>query len=857
MATAKVTIKGYDELKGPLRQAQQELTGFESVAKKVGDTLKTAFTVAAIVKGVQELSKAVAECINEFKNQIEVDTRLNAVLKATNQQYKYSTRDIKDYAQALQQQTRFADDAIESAAQLLVATQKFDKEGLERTLDLSADLAEAMGTDITSAASTLSRALIEPGEGLSRLKSIGVSFTESEKNMITELRNAGRELEAQQVILDKVEEAYGGVAKSIGSIDTSTLDKIKSVWGDIKENLGNAFQNALGPVFNWIYSTLRWLERLSNQVAEKSNFNKYIREGNIQALADYFTEDYLNKELNKRLESKTSAYNTIADNYLLTKYLDEFGVTLEEFLRLSTDQRTDLILKLSNNDTMLANMVNQQATAYDVANDELQNIVTALKTQHEDVLKSEAFAAEAAAAAAADAVVTATNDILAKYGNLSEAYQAKILEDKIAEIETFLTTSVEIDEFVKTVLEQALEVLISQRKIAEEELEIIRGEGVDLGLNFSLPTFDPLGMNTSNPFGPFKNNTMSILGGNTSGLNFGRADIDGVLAKYASRSETYQIKLLEDEITRITEIMDTYVDENSPLGVWFSEILDNLNDELSELKKIDKGQKTFLEKLGSNLGAAVGKLFGATDEQGQAAGASIISSFTSSMGEAGEVVSRLATNMATMGPLLGAIVTALHYVIEGLMETLKDVFNDFIQWGIEPLRELGRMIGEIITPILEEIMPSVIATGKMLMNLFGALARLLTPIVETLMRVIGPALSLLADVIVSIVGTISWAIDWLAYAITWVLNKITLGWVQQSANPGGLSDYLSNMYADPTSSYSSAGLNSTGTTNASYTGGTVIHLNVYQNGIVCGDNGLMEFCSMIKAELQDVAYYGR
>ena len=275
--------------------------------------------------------------------------------------------------------------------------------------------------------------------------------------------------------------------------------------------------------------------------------------------------------------------------------------------------------------------------------------------------------------------------------------------------------------------------------------------------------------------------------------------------------------------------------------------------------KGNEQQKTFIEKLGDSLGSYVGRLFGATNDQGKAAGASIISSFTSQMGEAGEVVSRLATNMATMGPLLGAIVTALHYVIGGLMESLKDVFNDFIQWGIEPLKEFGRMIGEILTPILQEIMPSVVASGKVLMQLFQAIARVLTPIVQILMRVLGPVLSVLADVVVTIVGTISWACDCIAYAITWVLNKITFGWVQQSANPGSLSSYLEGMYADPSGTYtgSSNGMNSTGLQSASYTGGTVIHLNVYQNAPVVGSDGMSEFAIMIRNELADIGYMGR
>ena len=856
MATAKLTIKGYDDLKTPLKQAENELKGFESVAKKVGDTLKSAFTVLAIIEGIKKVTQAVGECVDAYKEQIEVDTKLNAVLKATNQQYKYTTQDIKKYASALQDQTRFGDEVIEQSAQLLVATQKFSKEGLERTLELSADLAEAMGTDLTSATSTLSKALIEPGEGLNRLKSIGITFTDAEKEMIKELRNAGNELEAQNVILDKVEQAYGGVAKSIGSIDTSTLDKIKNTWSDLKQDLGSLFTTLLGPVFDWIYDMLKRLERLANFVSEKANFNKYLRQNDVKALATNFTEDYLNNELKVRLETKTSSYNELADNYWLNHYLDEISMSLEDFLRLDTDQRTSLILKLSNNDTILANMVNQQAVAFDAAEDDLQTIVAALKQQHEDVLKSEQLAAIAAEAAATQAVVDATNEILSKYGNMSEAYLAQVLEDKITEIETFLENNTGIDDFVRTVLSQALENLISQRKTAEEELEIIRGEGVNLGWNFKTAFFDPLNM----LFPALKTDTMSITGG--KGLGTGIAsdilELDNLFNKYASKSNSYQTKLLEDEIDRINELVATYVDEDSPVGTYFSEILESLGLQLDELKNIDKGQKNFLEKLSSKVGATVGKLFGATDEQGQAAGSAIISSFTSSMGEAGDVVERLATNMATMGPLLGAIVTALHYVIEGLMENLKDLFNDFIKWGIEPLRELGRAIGSILKPILEEIMPSVVASGKVLMQLFQAIARVLTPIVQILMRVIGPVLTVLADVIVTIVGTISWACDWIAYAITWVLNKISFGWIQQTANPGGLSDYLSSMYADPASSYSSgSGTSSTGLATAAYSGGTVVHLNVYNYGNVVGSAGFEEFAISIRDELLDLGYIGR
>lgn len=853
MATAKLVIKGEDQLRGPLKQAQQELTGFESVAKKVGDTLKTAFTVTAIIKGVQELSRAVAECINEFKEQIEIDTRLNAVIKATGQQYKYTTQDIKKYASALQEQTRFGDEVIEQSAQLLVATQKFSKEGLERTLELSADLAEAMGTDLTSATSTLSKALIEPGEGLNRLKTIGVSFTDAEEKMIKSLRDAGDELGAQQVILDKVEKAYGGVAKSIGSIDTSTLDKISKVWGDLKQDLGNLFQTTLGPVFNAIYQTIRWLERLMNQAAERVNFNKYIGSGDTKSLANKFTEEYLKEQLDDIQKDYEEAFKTLESNYWLNWHLDRNGMDLDEFTKMSLNKRTDWLLGVSGNDTTFTNMVNQQMVAIDRNLEKIATINEALNIQADDIyeaqLTADSKAAEEAAAAAAAVAQNALDGALNEFGKLSETFKIKELDDNIAQIVELLERD-DLGAFNRTVLEEVLQNLQTQRA-AYNPIDLTPNP-VNTGINFSVRGVDPFGLN--NPFNKTTLNGINAILG--TGMNLGMGEfwnkMDETFKKYATRSESYQEYLLEQEIDNVRSLLTSaFIDESSPVFTYMNEILDNLELQLAQMKKSDKGDSGSGEMKGkgglSNIGEAVETL--------KAAGESVWEDFKSQAGEAGDLINRLTQNMAQFGPILGAIVTALHYVIEGFIESIGSLLNEFVQWGLEPLRELGRMIGEIITPILQEIMPSVIATGKVLMQLFQSIAGVLTPIVQVLMRVIGPVLTVLADVLVTIVGTISWAIDWLAYCITWVLNKVSFGWIDQTAKPGSLSSYLEGMYSDPTTGYES--MDSTTGVNAAYSGVTNIYMNVVNNGYVVGDAGLQEFALVIRSELEDLSYYSR
>ena len=56
MATAKVIIAGQNNIGSAVKGAKSDLSSFEQVAKKAGDTLKKALSVTAIVAGLAKLS---------------------------------------------------------------------------------------------------------------------------------------------------------------------------------------------------------------------------------------------------------------------------------------------------------------------------------------------------------------------------------------------------------------------------------------------------------------------------------------------------------------------------------------------------------------------------------------------------------------------------------------------------------------------------------------------------------------------------------------------------------------------------------------------------------------------------------
>lgn len=885
MAKAKVVITADNQLKGPLKAAQQDLTGFQKVADKVGDSLKKAFSAAAIVAGLKVLKDAVADCVVAFKAQDEAMTRLQASINATGQSYRYTAQDIKTYAQELQSVTRFGDEVIEQTASLLVATQKFDKDGLERTISLSADLAEAMRTDLPSAASTLQKALIEPGEGLNRLRSIGITFTDSEEEMIEQLRAAGKEFEAQEVILSKVEAAYGGMAESIASVDTSTLDKIKNVWGDLKEDLGSLFMNTLGPVFEWIYSTLRWLERLASQVNESANFNKYLANNDVNALANNFTADFLNKELEKREKAFTQQVEYLRDSFPRTweNLRTQLEISFDEFITMDAKAQRAALEDIYSDDPM---RVAQILTELSFLNDS-NRIQQALAIQEADTMKALVIAEQKKAEEEREiwAKQAQTNRTsVYPWGNSTAA---ALMAGANTTMWMGYTGTLGPSNYMNSFGSQGINMqkldayLIAAYNWVESLPSYPTDRSSGLGLYGTVTSNFGL-QNTPLSF----KDTMSILGPAKvkQYLDMGSKDIQGILKDFGKYSKTYQEDLQNKNIDAIQSILDNSIEPGSQLHQYFSEILEGMKDDGEEEQK---DNRTFLDKFGQNIGAWAAGIFGADESQGKAFGGAVMGSFINNMGTAGEVVGKLATNMVAMGPILGAIATALEYVFQGLSETLGPLLEEFVMYGIEPLREFGRMIGEVLNPLLEALMPLVQKSAESLMNVFNLIGAVLqpiieiigmalTPILDTLVNIIdaiSPVLDALAKVLIGVVGTIQYLVQglqhWVAVVFNWLADLDLMGWkpfeglrMTDPGNPGNYIEFMQGKYADyeakkaSVAQFTEGGSTQTALSSAAYRGATNVTINIYAEGPIVGDGGMKQFARMIRDEFDQLDYYG-
>lgn len=695
MAKATVIITAQDQLSKGLREAQQSVMKFDNTVSKVSNTIAKAFNVASISTGLMAIKKAAADCINEFAGMERVMLRTSKVWENVGTSLNITNDELTAYADSIETSTYFSAEAVKEAGLLLAATESLSEDGFKQALSVSIDLAEAMGTDVPSAASTLSRALQDPEAGLSRLKSIGVSFTDAETDMIKKLQESGRTFEAQEVILDKVEQKYKGIAQAVASTPTNTLTQIANTMGDIKEGIGKGLVYALQPAFDFILNNLR-------QVSEWVN----------------------------RYGSSTAVVSAL-----------QSGAT--DFSAFSVAE-----IELALKSLQTAMQSNRQQ---DIAHrDSFARYIEILNKEIEDRQNSSTSSGSTTVDAGSVAVINAVDNLESffnSYGKSSQAYQKKAYEE---------------------IIEQAQEL--------QEQLVYSID---DLGPNFRLAAYE-LGLTS------------------------------------------------EQEVQNAYNVL--------------AQIIESYSEKILDLEKTDAPTTSsgsvpgFLETGGNLLAGDLSSLFGFNLDKAGVFSSSVIDSFIGSIGEAGEVVSKLSTNMATMGPVLGSIFTALEYVLEGFGEAIAPLLNVVTELVIKPFTELGHALASLFIPILQVLIPVLQAVIKPFIVVTGTI------------QYVGQVLQ-----------------HWVASIMNWLAGLNLLGWrpfaglrMSDPGSPGNFIEYIKGKLSEVDNIATSADSTATSTaiSSAGYRGATSVTINIYQQSPVVGSNGMREFAAMIKDEFDNLNYYG-
>lgn len=286
---------GVATIHGPLGGVASRITAVNSLVST--STLLWTGLGAAIGGSAFALTKSVSVFSQIEAQQLKTQALIQSTGQAAGRTFGQLDRQARDVARATLASTQ----QIRQAQGILLTFRTVQEENFDRAIGLSQDLAAVLGTQAKDAALQLGKALEEPIIGLTSLRRAGVSFSETEKELIKDLSETGRLAEAQGMILDKLAVQVGGAGAGAAGGIAGKVDSLSQEWEELMEGLANSGPAGIASSsMNLLASSVRAvrqaiapqeMERLAEldmQIAKTSRALAGAQAGGNQVLIDQF-----------------------------------------------------------------------------------------------------------------------------------------------------------------------------------------------------------------------------------------------------------------------------------------------------------------------------------------------------------------------------------------------------------------------------------------------------------------------------------------------------------------------------------------------------------------------------------------
>lgn len=234
------------------RAMQRKMQARAKEIKSTWDGISKA--LAAGIAGIT-VGAVFQNVITQTRNAEKEQALLAAALKATGQQAGYSQERLNDMAGAMEKLTGIGAGDFNQAQTVLLGFTNIVGEQLPEALRVAADFSVRTGATMASAAETIGRALDIPSEGMKSLQRQGFKFSESQIEAARQLERTGRIAEAQKIVIDALDETYGGAAVAARDTLGGALDALKSTINSLLTGEGGSFEEMRASI-NQLNSTL-------------------------------------------------------------------------------------------------------------------------------------------------------------------------------------------------------------------------------------------------------------------------------------------------------------------------------------------------------------------------------------------------------------------------------------------------------------------------------------------------------------------------------------------------------------------------------------------------------------------------
>jgi hypothetical protein len=214
---------------------------------------------AALITLVASLSRVVPAIANMGAESRKADIQLRFMLENMNGISAATDKTVErmgKYADTVSKATGVDDEQIKAIQKKLLMFSSIRKSAdrmggsFDRATKAAMDLAAGGFGEMEANAIKLGRMLEDPATKLNTLSRAGVVFTEQERKKIIVLAESGRKLEAQELILSKIE----GRVKGLSEASATPFEKMIQQFNEMGDTIGEAM--------------LPYLEEMNKQISE-------------------------------------------------------------------------------------------------------------------------------------------------------------------------------------------------------------------------------------------------------------------------------------------------------------------------------------------------------------------------------------------------------------------------------------------------------------------------------------------------------------------------------------------------------------------------------------------------------------
>lgn len=235
-ASIRAVITAKDEASGVLKGFGNSVS---NVARDAGLAIAAAGG-ALVAFGISS--------VKAFSESQDLISQTNAVLKSTAGIAGVTAEEVTKLATAWQKQTKFSDEAVRGAENVLLTFTAIGKDKFPQATEAVLNLSTAMHEDLQSASVQVGKALQDPVLGITALRRVGVNFNDAQKDVVKNLVATGHQAEAQSLILQELQREFGGSAVAAGDTFSGSLAKLKNKFNDIQEAIGQTLVKGLTPL---------------------------------------------------------------------------------------------------------------------------------------------------------------------------------------------------------------------------------------------------------------------------------------------------------------------------------------------------------------------------------------------------------------------------------------------------------------------------------------------------------------------------------------------------------------------------------------------------------------------------------